>query len=103
MDNTFSLVIWEIVPDDTNLYLIPNNVITDDLRRVLEGAHGKFINQDDDVEDTDKLQYALMDADPTYEIEHKEYLGLFVDYCVSDKSKPIVANITHVYLTGFIL
>lgn len=102
MANTYSLLIWETVPEETDLYLIPNDVITDGLRNVLEGAHHKFINQDDDVDNTNKVSVALTN-NPEYASEqYKQYLGLFVDYKVID-SKPVSANITNVYLTGFIL
>lgn len=92
MEETSSLLIYEEVPEKTTLYVIPNSVLNcnPDIRKALEGSHGKFINSDDSTLDMEELSLAVSET------------GILAEYKV-EADKPLKGTFTHVYLTGFIL
>jgi|WetSurMetagenome_2_1015567.scaffolds.fasta_scaffold1443765_1 hypothetical protein len=100
--NTFTLLIWEEVPEDTKLFLIPNEDLPEQYREVFTAAQDKFINSDDDVDATNQICCMLgkpEHSDP----RHLAVAGTLCCYQL-DKSEPIVGKvITHVYYTGFML
>jgi hypothetical protein len=100
MDNTYTLLVWELVPEDTDLYLIPNE-IADQYREYFVAAHNKQINCDDMNDGLRFLNTAL--GEDTAEENFEDYLGLFVEY-KQKKSVPLTNQlITNVYLSGFVL
>jgi hypothetical protein len=100
---TMSLLIWETVPEKTDLYLIPNHIATQ-YRNLLEMAHGKFINSDEMNEGMEFLNAALCSKEEYVDEEQKQYACIFHPYLWGN-AHPIGdgVHITHVYLTGFIL
>lgn len=92
-----SLLIWEEVPENTKLYLIPNDEIETDERVHLQAAHGYFIN----------LSNQPKDAELALEVINQMLDGDWAKYLVynvgADEKRPeIVGTITNVYLCGFI-
>src|SRR5574337_95620 len=98
----YALLVWEMVPEDTEMYLIPEDVAAKygDFLRL---AHGNYINgkgwQHDDGtlnQGLRFLNFALSDEE--YEDDgFEQYKGLFTGYKV-DMAEPIVQkNITTVY------
>ena len=47
MAKTYTLLMWEEVPEDTKLFLLPNDTIDDEALQVLRKANGKYINHVD--------------------------------------------------------
>lgn len=86
----FTLLIWEIIPEDNKLFLIPNH-IANQYRQHFNQAQNKFSMWNGDRnKGLEFLTEAVSDD------------GIFHQYLVS-KEKPIVGNITSVYLSGFVL
>jgi hypothetical protein len=96
------LLVWEEVPEETKLYLIPGEV-AEKYEGFLKDAHGNYINTVgwEDHHGLFFLNTALGEEVP--EKGYEEYLGVLRDYKV-DSSAPLTdANITTVYVSGFIL
>lgn len=98
----YTLLVWELVPEETQMFLIPNEVAIK-YEGFLRNAHGHLIN----AVDCDKypglkfLNTALGDeyAEPGFE----EHLGVFRQYKVNMKEPLVNQHITAVYFSGFIL
>lgn len=82
-----TLLIWEEVPESVKLYLIPNKV-ADTCREELEIANGTYVNNDDNA--------GLYFLDTALEAG-----GSLAQY--ETRSALAYVNITHVYVSGFIL
>ena len=102
-----TLLIWEQIPETTDLFLIPNDDIErNGWRKRLEEAHGLFLNSDESNEGLDFLNLAVLDEDSRY-VESKEHLNQYM--CLFNKYKqntirPLTnVEITHVYRSGFML
>lgn len=101
------LLIWERVPDDTDLYIIPSEVATP-FTKYLDEAHGKIINVDEYSDGLKFLNTALMtvegNPDPLFEEPSEpgfeEHRSIFAQYKQNSET-PIVAQIEKVYLSGF--
>lgn len=111
-NNMITLVIWEQVPEQTDLYLIPNSEIDDEMRVIMQGAHNKLINSDDDVEDALKLNAALSPKDDGRPLDEQEYpvdekyfvyWGRFAQYKVDNKYPVQDTHVTFIYLSGWYL
>jgi hypothetical protein len=119
----FTLLVWEEIPEDTKLFLIPNEVIDSTRLELLKQAHNKFINQDEENDGLRFLNAALLDEkyvnddsmfDDGYtshrdggrvyrcEPTPKEWRCIFAKY-KQDSSKVVEADITRVIISGFIL
>jgi hypothetical protein len=113
-----TLLVWEIVPEDTKLYLIPNEV-ADKYRTFLDAAQNKFANADEENEGLRFLANALsndsIEEKPSTnplikgktgwdDGDFNQYRGVLREYKVEDISTPIRdACITDVYVSGFVL
>lgn len=103
-----TLLIWEMVPEETRMYLIPNVVLTEEHIAFLNEAQGHMISGTD-ATDNNGLQFlnqALSDEEWVDGFE--QYRGLFRKYEVpTDENNrlPALVNqtITRVYFAGFIL
>jgi hypothetical protein len=102
MEETFTLLLWELLPEDVFIYVIPNSVITEDQREILENSHKRIINSDEDIEDSLILNDMLA--------EEKKYCNSEIDekyHCIwgqykEECSKPLKDKvITNVYWSGF--
>jgi len=99
--NTFTVVVWEEIPENTTLYLIPNEIINNNIRDVLRMAHGHFVNQTDS-EEGEYAALKLSDAfgekesasDPEWGGKFKEYK---FDGAIENKT------VTHIYVSGFLM
>lgn len=102
--DTYTLIIWEEVPEDTKLFLIPNKDISYEHFVFMKMAHGKLINSDEMNDGLKFLNVALADPEYCYDEDMKKYAGIFCAYQV-DKSHPVLqnTNISKVYFSGFIL
>jgi hypothetical protein len=99
---TYTLLVYEMVPEDTNLYLIPNQV-ADQYRHFLQQAAGKFVNSDDT---NDGMHFLIAATSPKKEYvdnDWTEYGMIFHPYLLSDQSAIEDKIITAIYLSGFIL
>jgi len=104
----FTLLIWEMVPEYHELYLIPNDV-ADKYRDFLNQAHNHFINSDKMNDGMNFLNAALSETASDNGLEEPwiQYTGVFTKF-KQDTKHPIHlmnadALITSVYLSGFIL
>jgi hypothetical protein len=104
-ENTFTLLVWEVLPEDTHFYLIPNSV-ADEYRHCLEQAHNRFLNCNEENEGMLFLNVALIeDPADAVDMAFKQYAAIFAPYKQEvHHDKPIIDTyITHVYLSGFAL
>lgn len=99
--NKYTLLVWEVVPEDTFMYLIPNDIATK-YSHFLNNAHNKFINANDMAPGLNFLCYALSD-ERCNDLEYQKYQGIFMQYKHDIKNPIVNKTITHVYLSGFML
>lgn len=99
--NTYTLLIWEIVPEQTELYLIPNDV-ADKYRSYLTAAHHKLINASEMNEGLAFLNAATCKKEEYVEADWIDFACVLSQYR-QDQAVPIEAEITKVYLSGFML
>jgi len=69
--STFTLLIWEEVPENVSLYLIPNDDLTPEDVGILHKAHNNYINS---VHTVARAGHAL-DAISNALCENPKYLG----------------------------
>jgi hypothetical protein len=92
-----TLLIWEIIPEETKLFLIPNHV-ADQYVQLLDQAHNKFVNFGALNPGLEFLNYAVLKEKG---VDNKNARGVFANYEV-DKDMPLKnVLITRVYLSGF--
>lgn len=97
----YALLIWEMMPEETRLYLIPEmeaEVYEDYLRQ----ANGRFINADEMNDGMKFLNTALMESTEECEEGFEQWQGFFLPYRV-ESDEPIKQDIYAVYLSGFVL
>jgi hypothetical protein len=104
---TYTLLIWESVPENTTLYLIPDDEITRDQRMHLREADGKLTNCDDGCDGLDFLNAALSPK-PEYCADESpaEIRCIWHKYKVAERGETFGdrgVSIKHVYMTGFAL
>ena len=108
-DNTYTLLIWEMVPDSTMLALIPNEDLTSDDIDTLRAAHGHYINTDVSAvagDALDAINNALCKNPQSLSEDHPEgsYWAMkFKDYLVDAKDPVEGKVVTRVVLCGFVL
>lgn len=108
----FTLLIYENIPENTNLYLIPNEMLTTQQLDLMKQANGKYANSDEENDDMAFLNAALCDTPeylaedaPDYALDLNR-VGVFVQYLVGERGveNPIEGvNITRVFMSGFVL
>ena len=99
-----TLLIWEEVPEQTTLYLIPNSEIDDEMRGIMQRAHNKLINADEDILDALKLSAAVVPTSHEVDKQYKGYHGRFAQYKVDNDAGPILdTHVTFIYLSGWML
>ena len=100
-----TLVIWEQIPETTDLFLIPNSEIDDEMRGIMQRAHGKLINADEDVEDALKLNAAFSPKNEKYPVddEYLPYWGRFAQYRAEENGPIQNTHVTHIYMSGWVL
>lgn len=103
-----SLLVWETPPEDTTLYLIPDQEIDAEMRATLTAAHGKLMNSGDLTEEQSEAINRLNNLlSPNPEYVGDEYKGTKWDsawakYKIPD-GEPTMTAITYVYKTGWVL
>lgn len=104
MNISYTLLIWEEVPETRKVYLIPNSV-AHKYRDLFNIAHNTFINCQKMNDGLDFLSQALLD-DIEYAIKDSRYYTNaceFVKYKIDNTTPIINKKITHVYISGFYL
>lgn len=108
---TFTLLVWEEVPETTKLYLIPNSTLDAEDHTTLKTANGNYINGGTDNDDgaetaLDCINNALCEDAKYLDDDHpagSKWAQRWKDY-EQGKDKPIEGVIvTHVYVCGFLL
>lgn len=95
-----TLLVWETIPEETDFYLIPNEV-AQKYEEYLKQAHHRFINCDNMNDGLKFLNTALGDEEPEEGFE--EHLGALREYKCDHKKPLLDKHITAVYLSGFVL
>lgn len=100
-----TLIIYEMIPETTQIYLVPDKVITAEQRDFLKQAAGQLINADDDNDGMQFLNNALAPK-----LEHcsseapDEWKTIWAKYLIEDKSVVLSPlNVTSFVWTGFVL
>jgi len=121
---SYTLLIWEMVPEETYLYLIPNDQISEEQWALMKQANRKLMNCNDLNEGMTFLNTALTPEehinDDSYfddgytrmsdgsmqlkrEPAKKEWRCIYAKYKQADDSLLENTNITRVVLSGFVL
>lgn len=104
-----TLLIWEQVPESTDLYVIPNDTLDDDAREVLTRAHGYYINGDTPPLSgiaINCISAALTDNPDHLPDEHapgSKWAQRWSTYKQDPKTPLAGTHITHVVRCGFLL
>jgi hypothetical protein len=126
----YTLLIWEEIPEKTNLFLIPNEEVEkDDRLALMKMAHNKFINSSGWNRGLQFLNEAVLSEDhandddfrddgcsmmyhqgeykrvKTHEPSPKDWLCCFAKYKVDEKDASALdsLNVTRVILSGFFI
>jgi hypothetical protein len=99
---TYTLIIWQEIPENCKLYLVPNELITPEHAQLIAEANGKIINADDDCDGLLFLNAAISEVQFDEDLQFHEQCGLYVNLEVDALSIKNV-KITSVCLTGFLL
>lgn len=104
---TYTLLIWENVPEDTKLYVVPNDEITDEQRRYLNEADGKIIGYADMCKGLEFLNAALCSKEEWCADEApKEWRCIWANKLVAERGQAYGdrgISITRVYVSGMAL
>ena len=98
---SYSLLIYEEVPENTRLFIIPNEKITDEQQAVLEACHNKFVNQDDQTEEMDVLA-ELICKEKKHCRKGATHACQWAGYEHSN-DQPLKYTVTRIFISGFIL
>jgi hypothetical protein len=105
MSNT--LLVWENVPETTEFYLIPNDLIDQNgWLPLFKEAHGKFINSDDWCPGLEFINAALCSPEFAHEEESdlaKEWLYCLHSFKVDPKNMLDNVDVSRVVLSGMIM
>jgi hypothetical protein len=110
-DTTYTLLIWEEIPETTHFVLIPNTDLDAEDLSVLRQAHGCFIDGLTETETQrkalDYLNAALAmnpECLPESHPEGSKWAMRWTKYVRDAHDSPIEEKIiTHVFLSGFVL
>jgi hypothetical protein len=102
---TYTLLVWENVPEKCDMYTIPNDE-AEKFRQYLTLAHNKLLNYDDNNDGLSFLNVALSDqsveeCEGWTECNIAQYAGIWKKYKVEPTSPLKDVVITHVYRSGF--
>ncbi len=96
-----TLLIYEEVPEKTKLFVIPNSEITEQQRAWLKECQNRFINSDDENDGMLFINTAISNEKPEEGFE--AFRAIWKDKEVSVEAPLTDANITNVYVTGFVM
>lgn len=105
---TFTLLIWEEIPESIKLYVIPDANLDDDDRKVLEAVQGNYINEvgltDEEHDALNCINAALTENPEHLPKEHpadSKWACRFQDY--KQEMGPLGVVISRVVQCGFLL
>ena|SRR5271165_1990528 len=102
---THTLLIWQLLPEETVLYLIPNDKLSEEQFEYLEQAQNKMLNASHMNDGLRFLNTAL--CEDYAEKGFEKYRGCLREYKWEDNSEAITdrpdISITNVFLSGFVL
>jgi hypothetical protein len=90
----YTLLIYESIPEQTQLFLLPNDTLTEDDENILARAHGTICGVVDADEEGEEAVNVIEDL-----ISEK---GVWKKY-EQDTSKPILVDITRVIFCGYMM
>lgn len=107
MNDTQTLLVWEQVPEQVTLYILPNSTLDEADHAILALADGCYINSGDYTsEEEDALAHindALCEND-AHVSEERRGTRWSGRWALNRRDSPLIeARITHVYKSGFIL
>lgn len=89
------LLVWENNPDSVDFYVIENP--NEEQMRVLESSNGKFINSDDEVEDTMLISEAICTTKYIEYCRNKDWACIWENFRVE---MPYTGRIDKVFHCG---
>ena len=118
----YVMLIWEEIPENIRVYLIPTVELSANHYMLLDEAHGHYVNGEKDWDKNDGLAFlnmALCDPTERDANAHEKFvdqIGCFRKHLRHDKEKPIVdragaeslvgfegVHLARVYVSGFYL
>lgn len=101
---TFTLLVWQMVPESTGCYMIPNSV-ANQYREVFTEAHGELAGYDDSTDSPNFLNDTVSDTsydDDGENIIHA-HTGIFREFKLDNNAPIADVHITHVCVSGIML
>lgn len=99
---SYTLVVWQNIPEETKLYLIPDEEISPKQRKLLEDAHEKIINCNPNCEGLDFVNAAFSEEEYPKDLPFANNAGCFASYETPPSHIKDVL-ITSVCMTGFLM
>ena len=101
-----TLIVYESRPEEVELYLVPNEIITARMRELLSLAHGTMMNGDEENDGQHFLNMALLDPDYKSDDENElfhEFSSIFHPYKQEYGAEISLddVRITNIYQSGF--
>jgi len=107
---TYTLLIWEEIPESIKLVLIPNDVLGKNDLKIFRQVHGKYINSTEtskaDEKALDRINNALCSVPEHLGKDHpigSKWAMRFKDYIRPNEVPIEDENITRVFRMGFFL
>lgn len=107
---TYTLLIWESVPESMNLYLIPDEILDQDDQGLLESTNGHYLNSldiPDNVRDAvDTLSDALSEKPEHLSAKNppgSPWAQRFVSYQIEAGPVPIGTTLSKIIRTGYLM
>jgi hypothetical protein len=106
--NSYTLLMWEAVPESTTLYLIPNSAIPHgEAREALRKAHGEYIGStenEDAIVALNRVSDALCENPAHLSASNppgSEWAQRWITFKVDDAAPIENTFVTHVYRCGY--
>lgn len=97
-----TLIIWQFLPEETKLYLIPDELITEEHAKLIKEANGKLINASDDCDGLNFLNAAFSQDTLPSDVPFAKEALLYEEF---ETNPDRIANvlISSVCVTGIVL
>lgn len=104
MNQVYTMLIWESYPEETFLYLIPEEAVTEFQRRMLRDAHGHWLNTVGCPEAPRHVWNFITEEDHVEDAgTPPDLIGSWAQFMVTSSDPLEQTHIAHVYSSGIAL
>lgn len=107
---TFTLLVWESIPESCDLYLVPDDTLTEEEHKTLDDAQDQYANDGDITDEgevaTEILSNALCDNPEHLSKDHpagSKWAQRFISFKVEAGSLPAGTVVSKIIRTGYFM